>query len=103
MEVIYLGMRLGIDQLADAVVDEDADIVALNFAGADHLNLAPRVMAALRERGREDDLLVVAGGIIPDEDIPGLEALGIARVFLPGTPLEEIVAYLQRNVPERAV
>lgn len=103
MEVVYLGMRLSVEQIADAVLEEDADVLALNFAAADHLILAGRLMEALRGRGRTDDLLVVCGGIIPDEDIPTLKQQGIAGVFLPGTPLEEIVRYIQGHVPERGL
>jgi len=99
MEVIYLGMRLSVDQIADAAVDEDADVVAVNFAAADHLMLAPLLLEALKRRGRGDDLLVVAGGIIPDEDIPELKALGIREVFLPGTPIERIVAFIREHGP----
>jgi methylmalonyl-CoA mutase, C-terminal domain len=83
MEVIYLGMRLSVEQIADTAVDEDADVVAVNFAAADHLQL------------------VVAGGIIPDEDIPELQRMGIRRVFLPGTPIEDIVRFLREQAPRR--
>lgn len=105
MEVVYLGMRLGADQLARAVADEDADVLAVNFSGADHLDLVPKLMAALEKQGMkasEDDLLVVAGGIIPDADIAALKAHGIREVFLPGTPLADIVAFIGANVPKRA-
>lgn len=102
MEVVYLGMRLGIDQLADAVVDEDVDVLAVNFAGADHLVLLPRLVAAVRERGRTpDDLMIVAGGIIPDDDVPALKQAGVAEVFLPGTPMHEIVDFIRANAPAR--
>jgi methylmalonyl-CoA mutase, C-terminal domain len=102
MEVVYVGMRMGVEQLADAVVDQDADIVALNFSGADHLILAPKMVEALRQRGRtKEDLLIVAGGIIPDEDIAELNRIGVAKVFLPGTPMQTIVNYLQENTPRR--
>lgn len=102
MEVIYLGMRLAVDQIADAAVDEDADVVAVNFAAADHLQLAPMLMDALRSRGCREDLMVVAGGIIPDEDIFALKAAGIREVFLPGTPIEQIIRYIDQHAPRRA-
>ena len=95
MEVIYLGMRLAVDQIADAAVDEDADVVAINFSAADHLMLAPKLIAALKQRGRGDDIMVVAGGIIPDEDIPLLKEMGIRESFLPGTPIDRIVAFIR--------
>ena len=97
MEVIYLGMRLSVEQIADAAVDEDADVVAVNFAAADHMQLAPALLEALRTRGRGDDLMVVAGGIIPDEDIPLLKGMGVREIFLPGTPIERIVAFIRDN------
>lgn len=102
MEVVYLGMRLSVEQIADAAVDEDADVVAVNFAAADHLLLGPMLVQALRARGCRDDLMVVAGGIIPDEDIPALRQAGIREVFLPGTPIERIVEFIERNAPRRA-
>jgi methylmalonyl-CoA mutase, C-terminal domain len=101
MEVIYLGMRLSVEQIADTAVDEDADVVAVNFAAADHLQLAPLLMQALATRGARSDLMVVAGGIIPDEDIPELQRMGIRRVFLPGTPIEDIVRFLREQAPRR--
>ncbi len=102
MEVIYLGMRLSVDQIADTAVDEDADVVALNFSAADHLQLAPMLMEALRSRGCRDDLMVVAGGIIPDEDVATLTALGVRQVFLPGTPIEQIIRFIEDHAPRRA-
>lgn len=102
MEVIYLGMRLSVDQIADTAVDEDADVVALNFSAADHLQLAPMLMEALRSRGCREDLMVVAGGIIPDEDVPAMKALGVRQVFLPGTPIESIIRYIEDHAPRRA-
>ena len=101
MEVIYLGMRLSVDQIADTAVDEDADVVAVNFSAADHLLLGPMLMDALRKRGCRDDLMVVAGGIIPDEDIPALNRIGIRQIFLPGTPIEQIIDYIDRNASRR--
>ena len=101
MEVIYLGMRLSVDQIADTAVDEDADVVAVNFSAADHLLLGPMLMDALRSRGCRDDLMVVAGGIIPDEDIPALKEAGINEIFLPGTPIDRIIDYIDTHAPRR--
>ena len=101
MEVIYLGMRLSVDQIADTAVDEDADVVAVNFSAADHLLLGPMLMDALRSRGCRDDLMVVAGGIIPDEDIPALKEAGINEIFLPGTPIDRIIQYIDTHAPRR--
>lgn len=102
MDVVYLGMRLSVEQIADAVLQEDVDVLGLNFAGADHLVLIPRLRRALDARGRGDDLLVVVGGIIPDEDIPALEALGVHAVFPPGTPLRSIVECVRDHAPARS-
>lgn len=101
MEVIYLGMRLSVEQIADTAIDEDADVVAVNFAAADHLQLGPMLMDALRSRDCRDDLIVIAGGIIPDEDIPLLKQAGIKEVFLPGTPIDQIVRYVDAHAPRR--
>ena len=101
MEVIYLGMRLSVDQIADTAVDEDADVVAVNFSAADHLLLGPMLMDALRSRGCRDDLMVVAGGIIPDEDIAALKEAGINQIFLPGTPIDRIIQYIDTHAPRR--
>ena len=101
MEVIYLGLRLSVDQIADTAVDEDADVVAVNFSAADHLLLGPMLMEALRSRGCRDDLMVVAGGIIPDEDIPALKKIGINEIFLPGTPIDRIIDYIHTHAPRR--
>lgn len=102
MEVVYLGMRLSVEQIADAVVQEDADVLGVNFAGADHLMLVSRLLQTLQTRGRGNDLLVVLGGIIPDDEIPQLKATGIAEVFLPGTPLKRIVEFIREHVPDRS-
>lgn len=101
MEVIYLGMRLSVEQIADTAIDEDADVVAVNFAAADHLEMGARLIAALQSRGLRDDALVIAGGIIPDEDLAAMQALGFAAIFLPGTPIEQIVTWVRTHAPRR--
>ena len=101
MEVIYLGMRLSVGQIADTAVDEDADVVAVNFSAADHLQMGALLMDALHSRGCRDDLLVVAGGIIPDEDIPALKKIGINEIFLPGTPIARIIEFINGNASRR--
>ena len=101
MEVIYLGMRLSVGQIADTAVDEDADVVAVNFSAADHLQMGALLMDALRSRGCRDDLLVVAGGIIPDEDIPAMKKIGINEIFLPGTPIARIIEFINGNASRR--
>lgn len=103
MEVIYLGMRLSVGQIADTAVDEDADVVAVNFSAADHLQMGALLMDALRSRGCRDDLLVVAGGIIPDEDIPAMKKIGINEIFLPGTPIARIIEFINGNASRRGL
>ena len=91
MEVIYTGLRQTPEMIADAALQEDVDVVGLSILSGAHMTLVPRVVEALRERGL-CSVLVVVGGIIPQEDIAPLRELGIGEVFGPGTPLDEIVA-----------
>ena len=92
-EVIYTGLHQTPEQVIEAVVQEDADAVGLSLLSGAHMTLFPRVIELLRERGAED-VLVFGGGIIPDADIPALEAAGVARVFTPGAPLPTITGWL---------
>jgi methylmalonyl-CoA mutase C-terminal domain/subunit len=100
MEVIYTGLRQTPEMIAEAALQEDVDVVGLSILSGAHLALLPRITELLRKNGM-GDVLVVAGGIIPDEDVPALEAAGIARVFGPGTPTDEIAAYIREQVAER--
>jgi methylmalonyl-CoA mutase C-terminal domain/subunit len=100
MEVIYTGLRQTAEMVAEAAAQEDVDVVGLSILSGAHLTLLPRVIELLRAAGM-DDTLVVAGGIIPDEDIPALEAAGISRVFGPGTPTAEITTYIREEVARR--
>jgi methylmalonyl-CoA mutase C-terminal domain/subunit len=101
MEVIYTGLRQTPDQIAAAALQEDADVIGLSILSGAHNHIAPRLMELLRAKGL-DDVLVVVGGIIPDVDIPKLKAIGIKGVFLPGTPMQEIVDFIITNSRERA-
>ncbi len=97
MEVIYTGLRQTPAQIAQAAVQEDVDVVGLSSLSGAHRTLFPAVVAALRDAGAAE-ILVIGGGVIPAEDIPGLRAAGVAAVFGPGTPTADIVAFLSREV-----
>ncbi len=97
MEVIYTGLRQTPERIVAAVVQEDVDALLMSILSGAHDYLFPRVMDLLRERGVRD-LLVLGGGVIPEEDVPTLKGLGIAEIFGPGTRTEEIVKYVQERV-----
>ncbi|MBI1918279.1 MAG: cobalamin B12-binding domain-containing protein [Planctomycetes bacterium] len=96
MEVIYAGLWQTPEAVVRAVADEDADWVGLSLLSGAHMTLVPRVLQLLRDAGL-DHVGVLVGGIIPEDDVPQLLALGVARVFGPGTPLPEIVAFLNQH------
>jgi methylmalonyl-CoA mutase C-terminal domain/subunit len=100
MEVIYTGLRQTPEQIVTAALQEDADVIGLSILSGAHMHICPRVMELLREKGLEH-VLVVVGGIIPDIDVPKLNAIGITGIFLPGTPLQHIVDFIQTNAAER--
>jgi methylmalonyl-CoA mutase C-terminal domain/subunit len=91
-EVIYTGLHQTPDMIASAAVQEDVDAVGLSILSGAHNTLFPAVLEALKQRGAPD-IKVFGGGIVPDEDVPHLEALGVSKVFRPGTPLEEIITW----------
>ena len=93
MEVIYTGLRQTPEQIVSAALQEDADVIGLSILSGAHNHIAPRLMSLLKQQGL-DDVLVVIGGIIPDLDIPTLKAIGVAGIFLPGTPIQDIVTFL---------
>jgi methylmalonyl-CoA mutase C-terminal domain/subunit len=101
MEVIYTGLRQTPEQIVTSALQEDADVIGLSILSGAHNHICPRVMELLKERGL-DDVLVVIGGIIPDMDIPRLREIGIKGIFLPGTPMQEIVDFIQDNARSRA-
>jgi len=101
MEVIYSGLRQTPAQIAAAAVQEDVDVVGLSILSGAHNVLFPEILRELKERGG-DDILVLAGGIIPDKDIAPLKALGIREIFLPGTPTQELVAFIEQEAGARA-
>ena len=96
MEVIYTGLRQTPEQIVSAALQEDADVIGLSILSGAHNHIAPKLMALLKEKGL-DDVLVLIGGIIPDVDIPKLEALGVKGIFLPGTPMQKIIDFINAN------
>ena len=101
MEVIYTGLRQTPEQIVAAALQEDADVIGLSILSGAHMHICPRVMELLQERGL-DDVLVLVGGIIPDVDIPKLRAAGVRGIFLPGSPMQEIIDFITANARTRA-
>ncbi|HHW43005.1 MAG: cobalamin B12-binding domain-containing protein [Thermoanaerobacteraceae bacterium] len=101
MEVIYTGLRQTPEQIVEAALQEDVQVIGLSILSGAHLHLFPAVVEGLRARGA-DDILVLGGGIIPDEDIPELKKAGIAEIFGPGTPTREIVSFIREEVAKRS-
>jgi len=99
-EVIYTGLRQTPEQIVNAALQEDADVVGLSVLSGAHMTLCPRIMELMKTE-RLDDVLVVVGGIIPDQDIPKLKECGVAEIFQPGASMEEIVAYVRKNVRKK--
>ena len=97
MEVVYTGLHQTPEQIVETVVQEDADAVGLSVLSGAHMTLFARLAELLRER-EVDDVVVFGGGIIPDEDIPELERLGVAKVFTPGATTTDIVDWVRSNV-----
>ncbi|MBO0721946.1 MAG: cobalamin B12-binding domain-containing protein [Blastocatellia bacterium] len=100
MEVIYTGLRQTPEQIVNAALQEDVDIIGLSILSGAHMTIFPRVLDLLREKGM-DDVILFGGGIIPEDDTPRLKELGVGEVFLPGTSTEEIIKYIRENVKER--
>ena len=100
MEVIYTGLRQTPEQIVAAAIQEDVDVIAMSVLSGAHNYLFPRVMELLKEKGIQD-VLVLGGGIIPDEDVPGLKTAGIAAIFGPGTDTGNIVNYIRENLRKR--
>ncbi|MEM2975801.1 MAG: cobalamin B12-binding domain-containing protein [Candidatus Bathyarchaeia archaeon] len=100
MEVIYTGLRQTPEQIVETALQEDVDVIGLSILSGAHMTLFPKIMELLKEKGLSD-VLVFAGGIIPEEDIPPLKKIGIREIFGPGTPTETIVKFVQENAPKR--
>jgi len=97
MEVVYTGLRQTPQQIVESAIQEDVDVIAMSILSGAHDYLFPKVMELLGEKGVED-MLVLGGGIIPDEDIPALKNVGIAEIFGPGTNTEQIISYINDNL-----
>lgn len=99
MEVIYTGLRQTPEQIASAAIQEDVDVIACSILSGAHNTLLPRVHELLAAEGAEDDILFLAGGVIPDEDIPGLKERGVSEVFTPGSSTVDIISYIESHAP----
>ncbi len=100
MEVIYTGLRQTPEQIVETALQEDVDIIGLSILSGAHKVLFPRIMELVEQKGLTD-VMVFAGGIIPEEDVPEMKKLGIKEIFGPGTPTEKIVQFVFENLPER--
>ena len=101
MEVIYTGLRQTPEQIVETALQEDVDVVGLSILSGAHKTLFPKIMKLLKQKGMTD-LMVFAGGIIPEEDVSELKNMGIREVFGPGTTTETIIKYVFDNVPAKA-
>ncbi|BAA29347.1 147aa long hypothetical methylmalony-CoA mutase [Pyrococcus horikoshii OT3] len=99
-EVIYTGIRQTPEQIVEAVIEEDVDVLGISILSGAHMVLIPKILKLLEEKGIKvnEDVLVVAGGIIPPDDAEELKKMGVAEVFGPGTPLREIIEFIDKNV-----
>ena len=100
MEVIYTGLRQTPEQIVNAALQEDADVIGLSILSGAHMHICPRVVELLKEKGLSG-VLVVVGGIIPDSDVPKLNAIGIEGIFQPGTPMQAIVDFITQHARAR--
>lgn len=100
MEVIYTGLFQTPEMIVGAAIDEDVDVVGLSILSGAHLALLPDIATGLKQAGL-DDVLIIAGGTIPDADVTRLKAAGFSAIFGPGTPLDDIVTFIQDNAPVR--
>jgi methylmalonyl-CoA mutase, C-terminal domain len=99
-EVIYTGLRQTPEQIVNAALQEDADVIGLSVLSGAHMTLCPRIMELMKKEGL-NDVLVLVGGIIPDQDVEKLKQIGVAEVFQPGASTEEIIAFVRKNVRKK--
>jgi len=100
MEVIYTGLKQTPEQIVETALQEDVDVIGLSILSGAHKTLFPMIMELLKQKGLTD-VLVVAGGIIPEEDVPEMKKLGIKEIFGPGTRTDKIVQFIFENIPKR--
>lgn len=98
MEVIYTGLRQTPEQIVQTSIQEDVDVVAMSILSGAHNYLLPKIVELLKKEGAYDDVLVIAGGVIPEEDIPFLKESGIVEIFTPGTPTSLTIEFIRENV-----
>jgi len=103
MEVIYTGLRQMPEQIVQAAVQEDVDVVAMSILSGAHMHLLPKVVSLLKEEGIYDEVLVLGGGVIPQEDIPLLKEKGIQEIFTPGTTTTETIEFIRNNLKRELV
>jgi methylmalonyl-CoA mutase, C-terminal domain len=103
MEVIYTGLRQTPEQVVQAAVQEDVDVVAMSILSGAHMHLMPRVVSLLKEEGVYDETLVLGGGVIPQEDIPLLKEQGVQEIFTPGTTTTEAIEYIRNNLKHELI
>ncbi len=103
MEVIYTGLRQTPEQVVQAAVQEDVDVVAMSILSGAHMHLMPRVVSLLKEEGVYDETLVIGGGVIPQEDIPLLKEQGVQEIFTPGTTTTQAIDYIRNNLKRELV
>ena len=102
MEVIYTGLRQTPEMIVSAAIQEDVQVIGLSILSGAHNAIVPRVMDLLKQ-SKVDDMLVLVGGIIPDQDIDGLKKIGVAAIFQPGTPMDDIVKFIREHVKPQGV
>jgi methylmalonyl-CoA mutase C-terminal domain/subunit len=102
MEVIYTGLRQTPEMVVNAAIQEDVDVIGLSILSGAHNAIVPRVMELLKQQ-KAEDILVLVGGIIPDVDVEGLKKAGVAGVFQPGTPMDDIIKFIREHVKPRGI
>ncbi|WP_117592099.1 cobalamin B12-binding domain-containing protein [Haloprofundus halophilus] len=101
-EVIYSGLHRAPDEIVQAAVQEDVDVLGISILSGAHNTLVPKVIEGLKEYGAFEDTLILVGGIVPDDDKEELKAMGVAEVFGPGTPMADTIEFVRQNAPDRA-